>query len=273
MLVRYLSKPVLLAASCCFIGCAPGGTGKAPSGIAASGPTSGVPVDQGQLMLDASPGQSASETDDGSPQSQIGPSQPAAGSADMPDAGADGGNGQPPPPPAQCDFADGGCVAQCNQPQMPQVTQCSVITSTTLCELVGFVGASTQVACGQQAMIGTACCGQCGCVPVEMFYDGTYCWEGVPTCALSYLTDQFYEPHLPGPPDGGPWISAAANGIIAPFYIGTTPPDAGADSGDDSDGGTADDDGGAATADAGTPGMDVDATPGMTATPGAATMN
>jgi hypothetical protein len=134
-----------------------------------------------------------------------------------------------PPTPSECDL-DGGCATQCSG--IPSTT-CGIVSSNgLLCELQGFVGASNQVACGQRSVIGTACCGACGCVAVEVFFDGTNCWQGVPTCTAS--SDQLFNPHAPGAPDGG-WTSAANNGVAGQFTLGVPAPDAGAGTLDASD--------------------------------------
>jgi hypothetical protein len=142
--------------------------------------------------------------------------------------------------PNDCDI-DGGCVSQCTD----QSAICAVVSrDTPLCELQGFVGASAELGCAQRAIIGTACCGECGCVPVEVFFDGKNCWQGVPTCTAAEWTDQFLSPHAPGAADGG-WISAANNGVQGQFYLGTTDPNSGdASAGDSSsEGGSAGGDG------------------------------
>lgn len=65
-----------------------------------------------------------------------------------------GGTASTNPADAECDL-NGGCVSKCTD----QTVTCSVQRLDSACELQGFVGASTQVACGQRAVIGTACCG------------------------------------------------------------------------------------------------------------------
>jgi hypothetical protein len=181
-------------------------------------------------------------------------------------AATDAGASADPAPPDDCAI-DGGCVSKCTgQPS----AICSVVSRDLLCELEGFSGASAEVACGQQVVIGTACCGGCGCVPVEVFFDGENCWEGVPSCAEPQWAGQLLKPHAPGAVDGG-WTSAADNGVQGEFYLGTTPPDAGDASSEDggSDDATPGDDattidasgsdGGVADADAGTPSSELDA--------------
>jgi hypothetical protein len=173
------------------------------------------------------------------------------------------------PPPNDCDIDDGGCVSQCTTDQN---AICAVVNRDVLCELIGFAGASTEVACGQRATVGTACCGACGCVPVEVFFDGKNCWQGVPTCTAPEVSGMFLNPHAPGAADGG-WTSAANNGEPGQFYLGATQPpgDASAEDGG-SEGGAAGGDGmtvgaagfdsGVADADAGVTTSDLDATTG-----------
>jgi hypothetical protein len=156
------------------------------------------------------------------------------------DAGAGGSldaedSQDPVVPPNDCDI-DGGCVSHCTD----QSVICAVVSRDALCELEGFAGASAEVGCGQRAIIGTACCGECGCVSVEVFFDGKDCWQGVPTCTVAEWTDQFLDPHAPGAADGG-WISAANNGVQGRFYLGTTD----ATSGDEPDATTGNADAGA----------------------------
>jgi hypothetical protein len=180
----------------------------------------GVPSGQAQLTIDASTEVNAD-----------------AG------AGADAGDPSAPiAPPDECDI-DGGCVSQCGVPGSAQSAVCAVVLRDALCELEGFVGASADVACGQRALIGTACCGACGCVPVEVFFDGTNCWQGMPTCTAPELAGHFLNPHAPGAADGG-WMPDASNGVQGEFYPGTTGPDSADASGGDSgsDAGTAEGD-------------------------------
>ncbi len=78
---------------------------------------------------------------------------------------------------------------------------CGVESSGAACEFEGFNGATTQVTCGQQVVIGTACCGGCGCIPVEVYFDGTYCWQGLPKCMLPEFADQVFHPHATTTPN------------------------------------------------------------------------
>jgi hypothetical protein len=248
MLSRQLLKPALLVAGGCLFACFSGPTEQASKGTMEG--------------ADASIAQEASPSTPSSPQPVVTVYAGAGGGADAED---------PPDssvPPNACEI-DGGCVSQCTDPS----AICAVVSRDILCELEGFVGASAEVGCGQRAVIGTACCGECGCVPVEVFFDGKNCWQGVPTCAAAEWANQFLSPHAPGAADGG-WISAANNGVQGQFYLGTTDPNSGdasaADSG--SEGGTAGGDGstigasgsdsGVADTDAGVTTWEPDATTG-----------
>ncbi|HYP75559.1 MAG TPA: hypothetical protein VER12_06385 [Polyangiaceae bacterium] len=122
-------------------------------------------------------------------------------------AGSDSSDSEP-KPPLSCDI-NATCSATCEQ----KTVTCGVEPSFT-CEFSGFNGATAEVACGQRVVIGTACCGGCGCVPVEVYFDGKYCWQGIPQCTLGPLIDQFFNPRLPTTP----------NPSFTPpdyFYLGT----------------------------------------------------
>ena len=140
-----------------------------------------------------------------------------------------GSGGQP--PRDQCDL-NGGCVSTCTTPS----AICAVSTDGNYCELKGFVGASAEVGCGQRAIVGIACCGACECVPVEVFFDGTSCWQGMPQCTQPALSGQMFFPHATGGGEGGSFSLPDA-GFPGQFYLGTTNPNAGAGGGG-SDGGT-----------------------------------
>jgi hypothetical protein len=97
-------------------------------------------------------------------------------------------------PPAECDLDGGSCNGSpppttCGSPTV----QCGVVDPGFSCEFPEFVGVSVSVACGETAKVGTACCGACGCVDVEVYYDGKYCWQGIPGC----WGGKFVEPRLP----------------------------------------------------------------------------
>jgi hypothetical protein len=109
------------------------------------------------------------------------------------DGGIEGGIGE-------CDLLDGGCLSDCTS---DRGNTCTVILDSTDCELLEFTGAFVTVACGQSAVVGTANCGGCGSVEVEVYYDGARCWEGIPNCALPQLAGKFFDPHAPGIIDAG----------------------------------------------------------------------
>jgi len=117
------------------------------------------------------------------------------------------------PPPESCDL-NGTCVSKCED----TTVTCGIESHGLACELEGFTGATAQVSCGQRVVIGTACCGECGCVPVEVYFDGSYCWQGVPECKVDALANRMFFPHqttTPNPsftpPDMGP----------GSFYLGS----------------------------------------------------
>jgi hypothetical protein len=91
-----------------------------------------------------------------------------------------------------CDV-DGGCISTCPSSTLT----CAVENIGIACEFAMFSGASAAVPCGQTATVGTACCGGCGCVAVELFNDGQRCWQGIPDCTLSEFANLFFEPHAP----------------------------------------------------------------------------
>lgn len=119
------------------------------------------------------------------------PSVPAgAGSESMfGDAGAGAGS-----PPDSC-AADGGCPKQCAAAS----AVCSVIEDPVACEFEKSVGKSARVSCGESAFVSTPNCGSCGEVDVRVYFDGKYCWQGMPDCALPGFTGMFFLPHLPNP--------------------------------------------------------------------------
>lgn len=103
----------------------------------------------------------------------------------------------PDPPPAECALDGGTCSANphptCAEPR----AKCTVRDPGFSCELPKFAGVSATVACGATATVGTACCGACGCVKVEVYYDGEYCWEGFPDCSLPEYAGKLLFPKLP----------------------------------------------------------------------------
>jgi len=105
----------------------------------------------------------------------------------------------PPPPPAPtepCDL-DGSCVTDCKD----RTVTCGVESTGVFCEFEGFKGATAEVSCNQRQVIGMACCGDCDCVLVEVFFDGTYCWQGVPECKGIELHNRMFLAHAPTTPN------------------------------------------------------------------------
>ena len=154
--------------------------------------------------------------------------QPSAGgkpgtgsSPDEEDAGAAGASaGQagaiesaPPPPPPSCEL-DRTCTIEGEA----TVVHCAVDYVGFTCEFEGFKGATAEISGGRRAVIGTACCGGCGCTPVEVYFDGTYCWQGIPQCELPQFSDQVFSPHLPTDPN--PTFKPPTN-VPGTFYLGT----------------------------------------------------
>ena len=119
----------------------------------------------------------------------------------------------PPPPPTSCDL-NGSCVSSsCEDSKL----SCGVISTGAFCEFEGFSGATAPTACNQRAVIGTACCGACGCVPVEVYFDGTYCWQGMPQCKEDNLSNRMFYAHLPTTPNASFTLRDDASGS---FFLG-----------------------------------------------------
>ena len=146
----------------------------------------------------------------------------------------------PKPPPESCDL-NGTCITNC----LANPVTCGVETASA-CEFIGFTGATAQVACGQRAVIGTACCGGCGCVPVEVFFDGTYCWQGVPRCEGGALGNKMLYPHAPTTPADPSYTPPRT--VPGTFYLGS-----GGFGGSDAQGGAAGNSSGGTSGIAGAP--------------------
>jgi hypothetical protein len=117
-----------------------------------------------------------------------------------------GGEGGAPPPP--CDLS-----GNCSSHGDGTTVTCGVVPGNE-CEFSGFVGATAQVAWGQAAVIGLACCGQCECIPVQVYFDGAQCWQGIPGCA----ENRFINPHPTTTPNPTFTPNPEAYGS---FYLGS----------------------------------------------------
>ena len=98
------------------------------------------------------------------------------------------------PATAECDI-DGGCASVCSD--KGQMVTCAVESFQNDCEFEMFHDVPAAVTCGQAATVGIANCGLCGMVPVQVFFDGTYCWQGVPDCSLVLFNGKVFDPHAP----------------------------------------------------------------------------
>jgi hypothetical protein len=102
-----------------------------------------------------------------------------------------GGAAQAPPDEIPADAGAG--ATDCTN----QRATCAVL-SQPACEFMAFAGATKTLSCGETVAVGTTACGLlCGMVTVELFFDGRYCWQGVPECVLPELAGKFLYPHLP----------------------------------------------------------------------------
>jgi len=151
------------------------------------------------------PGAKPSATGGKSSDESGGSSGMAIGSDAAGVGGAAGDDSAPPPP---CDL-NGNC-----QSNGDGATGTCGVVSGNECEFAGFVGATAQVAWGQAAVIGLACCGQCECVPVEVYFDGVQCWQGIPQCANS----RFVLPHATTTPNPSFTPNTSAYGS---FHLGS----------------------------------------------------
>ena len=120
-------------------------------------------------------------------------------------AGEGGAAGKVTPPP--CDL-EGSCTSN---GENAQVT-CGV-ESWHECEFIAFAGATAQVGWGQRAVVGTACCGQCECVPVEVYYDGAHCWQGIPQC-----NGELVNPHQTTTPNPSFTVNPD---LLGTYYVGS----------------------------------------------------
>jgi len=129
------------------------------------------------------------------------------------DSGGSGPTAEAKPPPKSCDLNE-TCTSNCED----RAVTCGIDPAGFACEFQGFQGATAEVSCGQRVVIGTACCGGCDCVPVEVYFDGSYCWQGVPQCKLGEFTNQMFFPHLTTTPNAS---FTPPRGVPGSFYLGS----------------------------------------------------
>lgn len=197
---RFLLAPILVVFGACS---ADRGTPTQAEGAADSGGSSGSQRTTTD-SLNSSRGGASNAGKVHSPDTNS--SSPSASDGDA-DAGGAGGAGNTLEDPS-CEVDD-TCTSDCHDTQ----ATCGVISTGVACEFEGFADATAPVACGERVIVGTACCGGCGCVPVELFFDGENCWQGIPTCQLPEFTNRLFAPH----PTTEPNPSFVPDG---PFYLG-----------------------------------------------------
>ena len=96
--------------------------------------------------------------------------------------------------PTECDV-DGGCASNCTG----ETVSCGVESFGDYCEFELFHDTPVTVTCGQTATVGIANCGGCGTIAVEVYYDGSLCWQGIPDCTLPGFFGKVLNPHAPLP--------------------------------------------------------------------------
>jgi hypothetical protein len=114
------------------------------------------------------------------------------------DASSDGASSDGASPECGTEGGPDACVVTCTDAGVT----CMVEDPGFTCEFLEFAGWSATVACGQAAAVGIACCGGCGCVAVDVYYDGRQCWEGIPGCSrgpVAQFAGQWLVPHAPAP--------------------------------------------------------------------------
>jgi hypothetical protein len=146
--------------------------------------------------------------------------------------------GQAGEPRAPCDLE-----GHCDPKIVDEQFTCGVVSGNE-CEFAGFVGATAQVSPGQRVVIGTACCGACECVPVEVYFDGDRCWQGMSRCSAALVN-----PHPTTTPNPAFTPSTEAYGS---FYLGSAGSEGRETSGGAGGTGSAGSGGGGASGSAGT---------------------
>jgi hypothetical protein len=100
------------------------------------------------------------------------------------------------PTPEVCDGKDNDCDGFIDN--IPACSKlCMVHSNGANCEFSQFNGYLATLTPGQTATVGTSCCGSCGCIAVKVYYDGTFCWQGVPDCTCCNLQGRWLNPYIP----------------------------------------------------------------------------
>lgn len=124
------------------------------------------------------------------------------GAAASVDASEGGEAGAPARDPNATCTLDDTCVANCTT----RTATCGVESFGAACEFEGLKGASAALSCGEHKVVGLACCGGCGCVPVEVYFDGWSCWQGLPQCSADQFANHMLDPHAPLDTDAPPFV-------------------------------------------------------------------
>lgn len=177
-----------MAGSCFILACSSSNGGSTESTSGGSGSFAGGPGAAPSNSHGTMSGSAGKGSRAGAPGASPADPEPGGGGAgaveEMPPTNA---------PPIECNI-NGSCISDCRE----KAVTCAVASVGFACELRALTGAEAPTTCGERATVGMACCGGCGCVPVEVFFDGSHCWEGIPQCELPEFKDKFFEPHAPG---------------------------------------------------------------------------
>lgn len=192
-----------LLVACALLAC-----GQASNAFDSSGAgAGGAHADAGRASggaLDPADNAGASGESAGQPSSDTGGTS-SAGSANLTAAGSAGGGSTaagspatsggadagPTPPPRSCEL-DGDCPNNC-----PSTSARCTVLSSDFCEYDAAAGLSAEVVCGETEIIKSVDCGGCGRVDVVVFFDGEWCWQGVPDCPVRSVAGQVFLPHSP----------------------------------------------------------------------------